>query len=141
MPVFQCFTRDIKVAGEASSSPLSLAAAAHTVLSTSIDQEQTCTLDWYRNWNSQQREEFLKFLVEKVVPAKVSTLLDAMASFDTSMEHQAPNIFTCQMRLLDQRFRAWNDQQRNIFLHRLESLDPAFVQRLDAEVAATSGQP
>ena len=86
-----------------------------------------------------QKDDFLKDLVEKAVPQKVSTLFDAMNSLE--MSDKPPSIFKCQMKLFDQWFEGWTDKERNELARRLESCDPEFISKFNAEVAATSGQP
>ena len=105
------------------------------------DVELRCILHWFQEWSPEQKEEFLKSLIEKAVPHKVSTLIDAMDSLNASMEHKPPNLFQCQMRLLDDWFSAWSDDMRNRLMHNLEAIDPSFVNRFNTELAATSGQP
>lgn len=88
-----------------------------------------------------QKDDFLKSLLEKAVPNKMCTLLDAMQSLDTSMSHKPPSIFKCQMSLFDQWFSDWSDKDRNDFMIALECIDSEFVTRFNAQVAGTSGQP
>ena len=81
----------------------------------------------------------MKDLVEKAVPEKVSTLFDAMESMN--MADKPPSIFKCQIKLFEQWFSEWTDNERNLFMKNLEQIDPDFVSVFNDRVSATSGQP
>ena len=119
--------------------PFRLQVAA--MASSNTEVELRCVLHWFQGWSEPEKETFLKSLVEKAVPHKVCTLVDAMTALDTSMEHQPPDLFKCQMKLLDNWFENWSDEVRNRLMHNLEKRDPAFVNRFNLELAATAGQP
>lgn len=104
-----------------------------------VEQEIQCVVHWFQSWSEMQKVDFLKNLVEKAVPEKVSTLFDAMDMLNFS--DKPPSIFKCQMKLFDQWFEEWTDKERNELMRRLENVDAEFCSRFSAEVAATSGQP
>ena len=109
---------------------------------TSMDskqQEMQCLLHWFRGWSDMQKGDFLKELMAKAVPQKMSVLFDAMDSLD--MNDKPPSLFKCQMKLFNQWFDDWPDKMRNEFVMQMELIDPNFVAAFNAEVAATSGQP
>nr|XP_033780303.1 uncharacterized protein C14orf119 homolog [Geotrypetes seraphini]XP_033780304.1 uncharacterized protein C14orf119 homolog [Geotrypetes seraphini]XP_033780305.1 uncharacterized protein C14orf119 homolog [Geotrypetes seraphini]XP_033780307.1 uncharacterized protein C14orf119 homolog [Geotrypetes seraphini]XP_033780308.1 uncharacterized protein C14orf119 homolog [Geotrypetes seraphini] len=102
------------------------------------EQEMKCVLHWFLGWTASQRERFLQDLVCKAVPGKVCSL-------ELGLEHlvmadRPPSIFQCQLRLWDQWFQSWAEDERNMFLHRLEEADPSFVARFYQEVAGTAGK-
>ncbi len=86
-----------------------------------------------------QKGDFLKDLIEKAVPSKVSTLFDAMETLN--VQDKPPSIFKCQMKLFDQWFAGWTDHERNVLIQKLEIIDVDFVSKFNEEVASTSGQP
>ena len=104
-----------------------------------VDDEMSSVLHWFQSWSEMQRGDFMKVLIEKAVPSKVSTLFDAMNMLN--VDDKPPSIFKCQMKLFEQWFDSWTDHQRNVFLQRLELADHDFVNRFNEEVASTSGQP
>ena len=106
---------------------------------TCTEQEGRCVIHWFQTWSPYQKEEFLKDLVEKAVPHKVTTLFDAMESLNVA--DKPPSIYKCQMKLFSQWFDNWTDKERNAFLQELETIDAAFVRRFESELAATCGKP
>lgn len=105
----------------------------------SKEDEMKCVLHWFQGWSHFQKQDFMKDLVEKAVPQKVSTLLDAMDMLN--VRDKPPSIFQCQLKLFNQWFEEWNDKDRNDFMVQIELIDPEFVARFNEEVASTSGQP
>lgn len=104
-----------------------------------VEKEIQCVVHWFQCWSDLQKADFLKDLVEKAVPDKVSTLFDAMDML--MVADKPPSIFKCQLKLFDQWFGEWTDNERNALMTMLEEVDAEFVLRFNAEVAATSGQP
>ena len=105
----------------------------------SMGDEVKCVLHWFEGWSAYQKQDFMKELVVKAVPEKISTLLDAMDMLN--VKDKPPSLFQCQLKLFNQWFDEWSELQRNAFLQQLEYVDHDFVARFNAEVAATSGQP
>ncbi|XP_048373485.1 uncharacterized protein C14orf119 homolog [Sphaerodactylus townsendi] len=102
-------------------------------------QEIRCLLHWLSSWAPAQRGRFLQDLVDKAVPCKVLPLLEGLAGL--SMEAgKPPSIFECQMRLWDQWFRGWSENERNEFVRQLEEVEPDMASRFYQEVAKTAGQ-
>ncbi|XP_026230923.1 uncharacterized protein C14orf119 homolog [Anabas testudineus] len=101
-------------------------------------QEQRCVLSWFQGWTATQKERFLQDLLGKAVPGKVCTLLDSLSSLQ--VKDHLPNIFECQLRLWNQWFESWGEEERNHFLHILEERDPVFVAQFYSSVAGTAGR-
>ena len=103
------------------------------------DEQISAVIYWFVHWTSAQRNDFLDNLLCKAVPNKIVTIVEAMSSLDmnNSGEH---SMFSCQLRLFDNWFKGWSDEQRNKLLEQLEHIDAPFVERLNNCVAATSGQ-
>ena len=80
----------------------------------------------------------MRDLVDKVVPEKVCTLLDAMNGLN--VDSKPPSIFKCQLKLFNEWFSEWTDKERNGFLTKLEEIDPGFVHKFNEEIARTAGQ-
>ncbi|XP_001515344.2 uncharacterized protein C14orf119 homolog [Ornithorhynchus anatinus] len=103
-------------------------------------QEMKCVLHWFASWSGPQRERFLQDLVTKAVPGKLQPLLDGLEQLSVSGPDRPPRIFECQLRLWDQWFHSWEEQERNAFVGQLEASEPDFVARFYQAVAATSGK-
>ena len=104
-----------------------------------VEEEMMCVIHWFQSWSDLHKNDFMKDLIEKAVPSKVSTLFDAMETLN--VKDKPPSIFKCQIKLFDQWFGGWTDHERNVFMQKLELVDVDFVGKFNAEVAATSGQP
>ncbi|XP_037672968.1 uncharacterized protein C14orf119 homolog [Choloepus didactylus] len=103
-------------------------------------QEMKCILHWFASWSGPQRERFLQDLVAKAVPAKLQPLLDGLEQLSVSGANRPPCIFECQLRLWDQWFQGWAEQERNEFVKQLEVSEPEFVAKFYQAVAATAGK-
>ncbi|KAG9486976.1 uncharacterized protein C14orf119 homolog [Eleutherodactylus coqui] len=101
-------------------------------------QEMRSVLHWFSEWTDHQRNRFLQDLLCKAVPGKLCLLLDGLGSLQLSAP--PPSLFQCQMRLWDQWFQSWDEDERNEFLRQLEQQDPNFVAQFYKEVAGTAGQ-
>lgn len=104
-----------------------------------VEKEIQCSLHWFDGWSEMQKQDFMKDLIEKAVPMKVSTLFDAMNSLN--VKDKPPTIFQCQLKLFSQWFNEWTDQERNEFMRQLEIKDAIFVSKFNEAIASTSGQP
>uniref|UniRef100_A0ABM5EJ17 Uncharacterized protein C14orf119 homolog n=1 Tax=Pogona vitticeps TaxID=103695 RepID=A0ABM5EJ17_9SAUR len=102
-------------------------------------QEMRCLLHWLSSWSPAQRERFVHSLAEKAVPCKVLSLLDGLAGLSVEAG-KPPSIFECQMRLWDQWFRGWSQEECNEFVRQLEEALPEVASRFYQEVAGTAGQ-
>lgn len=88
-------------------------------------QEMRCILHWFSQWTETQRKHFLQDLLCKAMPGKLCLLLDGLGALNLSAP--PPSIFQCQIRLWDQWFQGWDEDERKDFLSRLQQLDPEFV--------------
>ncbi|XP_033116260.1 uncharacterized protein C14orf119-like [Anneissia japonica] len=96
---------------------------AHSV----VENEQTTMYHWFSSWSKRQKEYFLKDLINKAVPADVTTLFDAMQSFN--VDDKPPSIFTCQLRLFTSWFEEWNQLERDKFIRHLGEIDRNFIEQ------------
>ncbi|XP_027991090.1 uncharacterized protein C14orf119 homolog isoform X2 [Eptesicus fuscus] len=103
-------------------------------------QEMKCILHWFASWSGPQRERFLQDLVTKAVPGKLQPLLEGLEQLSVSGANRPPCIFECQLRLWDQWFRGWAEEERNEFVRQLEVSEPDFVAKFYQAVAATAGK-
>ncbi|XP_053420086.1 uncharacterized protein C14orf119 homolog, partial [Nycticebus coucang] len=103
-------------------------------------QEMKYVLHWFAGWSSPQRECFIQDLVAKAVPGKLQPILDGLEQVSMSGANRPPCIFECQLRLWDQWFRGWAEQERNEFIRQLEISEPDFVAKFYQAVAVTAGK-
>ncbi|XP_039596209.1 uncharacterized protein C14orf119 homolog [Polypterus senegalus] len=101
-------------------------------------QELRCVLSWFHGWGATQRQRFLEDLVSKAVPGKLCALLGELSLLQ--VQDKAPSIFECQLRLWNQWFESWSEDERNRFVRLLEESEPTFVAQFYQEIANTAGK-
>ncbi|XP_046372671.1 uncharacterized protein C14orf119-like [Haliotis rufescens] len=107
-------------------------------MSTScVEKEIQTVAHWFQCWSPMQKEDFYKDLVEKAAPPQVDALFDAMKTLN--VQDRPPSIFQCQLKLFNQWFGGWTQQDRNSFVIKLAEVDALFVQRFNEEVASLQG--
>ncbi|XP_064484678.1 uncharacterized protein C14orf119-like [Ornithodoros turicata] len=95
---------------------------------------------WFREYSELQRDDFLKVLVEKYAPNSPDDYLaDTLNHIGVS--DRAPSIFQCRMKLFDEWFQNWSDEEKAGFLDRLRHEDADFVARYDRVASAEPGEP
>lgn len=96
------------------------------------EREIQCVTHWFSGWSLMQKQDFLKDLLDKLVPDNVDTLFDSMKGL--GVQDRPPSIFECQLKLFTEWFAEWSDSERNDFLLRLRTLDSEFVKSFEEEV-------
>lgn len=99
----------------------------------SAEREISIVVNWFKQWSDMQKGDFLKDLVEKAVPDRMDALFDTMKALN--VQDKPPSIFECQMKLFNQWFHGWKDDDVNNFMMQLRMIEPAFVVKFDQEVA------
>ncbi|ELU06515.1 hypothetical protein CAPTEDRAFT_138705 [Capitella teleta] len=107
---------------------------------TSTEKEILCAVHWFQSWSAMQKGDFMKDLLEKAVPQKVSTLFGAFESLNMQ-DSKPPSIFKCQLKLFSDWFAEWSDKDRNDFMRKLEEVDHNFVDQFNIALANTAQQP
>ncbi|XP_059148307.1 uncharacterized protein C14orf119-like isoform X3 [Physella acuta] len=79
----------------------------------------------FRSWTTYQKEDFLKDLLNKLVPNYLDSLFSSMGAL--KVKDKPPSIFECQLKLFDQWFSQWTDADRSNFIIQLQCIDPDFV--------------
>ncbi|KAM4873672.1 uncharacterized protein C14orf119 homolog [Thomomys bottae] len=120
--------------------PDSITNSSPPPMSYNTSQEMKCILHWFATWSGPQWERFLQDMVAKAVPGKLQPLLDSLEQLSVSRTNCPSCIFECQLRLWDQWFRGWAEQERNEFVRQLEASEPDFVAKFYQAVAATAGK-
>ena len=93
---------------------------------------------WFSCWTDQQKHQFIDILASKVIPRKVCSLFGAMESL--SLQQSSLGVFNCQLRMFNQWFVRWNDEDRNFFVNGLEERDYETVQYFYEKVSQTAQQ-
>ncbi|RUS77769.1 hypothetical protein EGW08_014474 [Elysia chlorotica] len=95
------------------------------------EREMQCVTHWFKSWSPFQKQDFLKDLLDKLVPNNIDSLFDSMKSLGVS--DRLPSIFQCQLKLFSEWFSEWSDAERNDFLLKLRVVDSDFVNRFEEE--------
>ncbi|CAL1530495.1 unnamed protein product [Lymnaea stagnalis] len=90
-----------------------------------VEKEIQCVLHWFTTWSHLQKQDFLKDLLDKLIPNYVDSLFDSMKSLGVS--DKPPSIFQCQLKLFSQWFSNWTDAERKDFMIKIQCIDPGFV--------------
>ena len=78
----------------------------------------------------------MKDLLEKALPCNVDALFDAMDSLN--VRDRPPSIFQCQMKLFTQWFEEWSPKDRNVFMNKLQQMDPVFIQTFNEKLSVSN---
>ncbi|KAH9509073.1 hypothetical protein Btru_048965 [Bulinus truncatus] len=96
-----------------------------------VEREIQCVTHWFKGWSPMQKEDFLKDLLDKLIPNNVEALFDSMKSLGVG--DRPPSIFQCQLKLFSEWFSQWTDSERNDFIVQLQCIDTSFMARFNAE--------
>lgn len=103
---------------------------------SNVEKEQQCTLNWFQSWSPMQKSDFMKDLLEKALPCNVDALFDAMHALN--VRDRSPSIFQCQMKLFTQWFEEWSPKDRNVFMNKLQQMDPVFIQTFNEKLSVSN---
>merc|ERR1719422_1036095 len=95
-----------------------------------------CVLHWFTGWSDFQKADFMKDLLDKLLPDNMESIFNSMGAM--KVEDKAPSIFKCQLKLFADWFAQWTDPQRNAFLIKLRVLDSQFVIKFEEEAQRLS---
>ena len=89
--------------------------------------ERSCALSWFSNWTPEQKSVFLQRLSEKSsLDAATESLLNELEGMNLGEGNkECPSVFQCQLRIFDQWFRRWSEEDKEEFSRMLmEEADP-----------------
>ncbi|XP_005112416.1 uncharacterized protein C14orf119 [Aplysia californica] len=101
-----------------------------------VEREMECVAHWFTGWSPLQKQDFMKDLLDKLIPNNVDSLFDSMNSLGVS--DKPPSIYKCQLKLFGDWFSEWTDAERNTFVLKLQVLDPGFVAKFNEEASRLS---
>lgn len=84
-------------------------------------------IQWFLEYSDVQKDDFLLILVEKFSLNDESALSDSLKILN--MTDQPPSIFQCRMKLFNEWFANWSDEEKTELLNRVGSIDEKFLQR------------
>jgi len=99
-------------------------------ISYNSQKEMEAITSWYSGWKDTEKHLFIQTLQQLVNPS-IDDLTGDMVGCKIQRDWSAPNIFTCQMKLLRDWFRLWDLDEKKAFECRLRKLlDPTAIEML-----------
>merc|ERR1712130_658883 len=83
-------------------------------VSYSAQKEIEAILSWYRNWREEERSEFVR-TVSTLIQPQIDHILQVFDNIKIEKTWSAPNIFSCQMKLLRDWWRVWAGEEKKFF--------------------------
>jgi hypothetical protein len=83
-------------------------------VSYSAQKEIEAILSWYRNWREEERSEFVR-TVSTLIQPQIDHILQVFDNIKIEKTWSAPNIFSCQMKLLRDWWRVWAEEEKKFF--------------------------
>lgn len=82
---------------------------------------------WFLEYSEVQKEDFLLILINKFAPKEEDTLPDSLKILNVS--DNPPSIFQCRMKLFNEWFANWSDEEKTELLRRISDIDDDFIQK------------
>lgn len=97
------------------------------------DQQMNYFLAWFQTWSDLQKSDFVPILADKMgaVACNGDHVSDAFSSLEVNSS-RPPSLFKCQVKLFNDYFAGWSDDQKNYLVLRLKDIDPEFFQKYES---------
>lgn len=92
-------------------------------------------VQWFLEYSDVQKDDFLMILIDKFSPNEEGTLPDSLKILNVS-DHP-PSIFQCRMKLFNEWFTNWSDEEKTDLLSRLSAIDEKFIEKFHGETEVT----
>lgn len=90
--------------------------------------ERSCALSWFSNWSPEQKGSFLQRMGQKdsldEVTDSLLADLERLSVSGGQRQQECPSVFECQLRIFDQWFRQWSEEDKKEFSEMLLQLHP-----------------
>lgn len=83
---------------------------------------------WFAEFSEMQKSDFFKIILKKYAGSNVDAELVASAVKDLEITDRPPTIFRCRMKLFDDWFGSWSDEEKEELLVRIKNLDSSFME-------------
>ena len=90
------------------------------------DQRMNYFLSWFQSWSELQKADFVTILHSNM---NNSTSCGVNATVNGDSGKKPPSLFECQVKLFNEWFSGWSDDQKNYIVVRLQAIDPDFYAR------------
>ena len=105
------------------------------------DGQMNYFLAWFNTWSELQKSDFVPVLAGKMANATsggTNGISDKMAGLNlasSSEPGRPPSLFSCQIKLFQDWFAGWSDDQKNYLVMRLKDIDGEFFDKYEGFVA------
>ncbi|KAI1295585.1 Uncharacterized protein HDE_05416 [Halotydeus destructor] len=90
-------------------------------------EELNYLIGWFREFSEMQKSDFFKIILKKYGGNTIDSVLIEAALKDMVIGDKPPSIFLCRMKLFDDWFANWSDEEKEDLLIRLKNLDSSFM--------------
>lgn len=87
-------------------------------------------IKWFTEFSEMQKSDFFKILLEKYSETKIDSDILTSLLCEVHVSDQRPTIFKCRVKLFDEWFSNWSNEQKENLLVRLATADEQFVAAL-----------
>lgn len=91
-------------------------------------EELNYLVTWFDEFSEMQKSDFFKIILKKYAGSNLDTELIASAIEALKVADRPPTIFQCRMKLFDNWFANWSDEEKEDLLIRLKNLDSQFME-------------
>lgn len=92
--------------------------------------EADLIVKWFTEFSEMQKSDFFKILLQKYAGTKIDSDIITSLLKETQISDHPPTIFKCRVKLFDEWFSNWSDEQKEDLLTRLSTADENFVTAL-----------
>lgn len=89
-------------------------------------------LQWFQEYSDMQKDDFLKVLLEAYSSGTPNSLANSVDALNVS--DRPPSIFQCRMKLFNEWFVNWSDEEKSDFLSHLKVVDDEFIEKFHDSV-------
>ncbi|RWS29090.1 uncharacterized protein B4U80_01006 [Leptotrombidium deliense] len=92
-------------------------------------QELNYLLTWFAEFSEMQKDDFLQILVNKYGATEShdgETVANGVCGMQVT--ERPPSIFKCRMKLFNEWFENWNEEEKKDFLTRVKNVDEQFME-------------
>ncbi|RWS12310.1 uncharacterized protein B4U79_14221 [Dinothrombium tinctorium] len=107
-------------------------------------EEMAYLATWFAEFSEMQKDDFFKILVNKYGGADCDDTATAAASMvngvnGLQVNDRPPSIFKCRMKLFNEWFTNWSDEEKQDFLIRLKNIDADFMDKFYKQLDNNTG--
>lgn len=84
-------------------------------------------VQWFQEYSDLQREDFLSILVDKYTINDSEVISEALKNMNVA--DRPPSIFQCRMKLFNEWFDTWEEEEKEELMHRIKTLDSLFIEK------------